>query len=505
MRSRVPFYVAVAALFLAGLSLVGARWFAYDVPLWPGENREIWEVEAQIQFRATGDPVLASLAIPQEAPGYIRLSEHTVSPGYGASVVEQQGRRVEWSVRKASGQQILYYKAQFLRSDTGPPPAPGEQLITAPLTRDEAYTTSAKQLLEEAYAKSASPLSLTREVLRRLTQEPLSDQAQMLLSQAGPAEVLVDLLAQADVPATIVRGLYLRDARRRQSLEQFVQVYDEGRPHLFNPRTGREGRPAELLLWERNGAPVLDVTGGENSSLSFSMIRQYQPAVAVSNSLQEGNQLLNFSIHSLPVEEQALFKNLLLIPIGALVVVLMRVFVGVKTAGTFMPVLIALAFMQTSLLVGVPLFVLLISVGLWIRSYLSRLNLLLVSRVSAVIIAVVGLIGVFSVMSFQMGLNAGLTVVFFPMIILAWTIERMSILWEEEGPHEVMVQTGGSLLTAVIAFLIMDSTLVKHLAFNFMGVQLVILSIVLLAGSYTGYRLLELRRFADMEDEPYVR
>ena len=81
----------------------------------------------------------------------------------------------------------------------------------------------------------------------------------------------------------------------------------------------------------------------------------------------------------------------------------------------------------------------------------------------------------------------------------------MSILWEEEGPHEVMVQTGGSLLTAVIAFLIMDSTLVKHLAFNFMGVQLVILSIVLLAGSYTGYRLLELRRFADMEDEPYVR
>ena len=39
-----------------------------------------------------------------------------------------------------------------------------------------------------------------------------------------------------------------------------------------------------------------------------------------------------------------------------------------------------------------------------------------------------------------------LTVTFFPMIILAWTIERMSIVWEEDGPYEVVVQAGGSLL-----------------------------------------------------------
>ena len=81
------------------------------------------------------------------------------------------------------------------------------------------------------------------------------------------------------------------------------------------------------------------------------------------------------------------------------------------------------------------------------------------------------------------------------MVILAWTVERMSILWEEEGPREVMIQGGGSLLTAVVAFFAMQSELMRHLTFNFMGIQLVILALVLLLGSYTGYRLSELKRF----------
>ncbi len=68
-----------------------------------------------------------------------------------------------------------------------------------------------------------------------------------------------------------------------------------------------------------------------------------------------------------------------------------------------------------------------------------------------------------------MGLSAGLTVTFFPMIILAWTIERMSILWEEEGPKQVLIQGGGSLLTAVLAFLAMNNPWVRHITFNFLG------------------------------------
>jgi hypothetical protein len=181
------------------------------------------------------------------------------------------------------------------------------------------------------------------------------------------------------------------------------------------------------------------------------------------------------------------------------------VLVGIKTSGTFMPVLIALAFIQTSLVTGLVGFLLIVAVGLVIRNYLSYLNLLLVARVSAVIITVIAIISIFSVIAFRLGLNAGLTITFFPMIILAWTIERMSILWEEEGPKEVLIQGGGSLMTAVVVYLAMNNPVVRHITFNFLGVQLILMALILLLGNYTGYRLLELRRFKPItDDEPGV-
>ena len=194
-----------------------------------------------------------------------------------------------------------------------------------------------------------------------------------------------------------------------------------------------------------------------------------------------------------------MFKLIMLLPIGALVVVFMRVGIGVKTSGTFMPVLIALAFLQTELLPGILSFIIVVSIGLLIRTYLSALNLLLVARIAVLVILVIGLISLFSIVSYRLGLIEGLTITFFPMIILAWTIERMSIVWEEEGPREVLVQGSGSLFVAVLAYLLMNQALTRHLVFNFPELHLVVLALIMLLGRYTGYRLSELWRFATMK------
>ncbi len=75
-----------------------------------------------------------------------------------------------------------------------------------------------------------------------------------------------------------------------------------------------------------------------------------------------GKSLL--SLYYLPIEEQSVFKLLLLLPIGALLVTFMRLIIGVRTSGTFMPVLILLAFLQISLLPGRAGFLLIVSLGL---------------------------------------------------------------------------------------------------------------------------------------------
>jgi hypothetical protein len=206
-------------------------------------------------------------------------------------------------------------------------------------------------------------------------------------------------------------------------------------------------------------------------------------------------------IHRLPVEEQSMFKLLLLLPLGAVVVVFMRVMIGLQTAGTFMPILVALAFLQTSLLPGLISFVSIVGIGLLLRSYLSRLNLLLVARIATLLVLVIFIISALSIIGYQMGYSTGMTITFFPMIIIAWTIERMSILWEEEGPHEVLIQGGGSLFVAIIAFLLMDMPLLKHLTFNFPEVNLILLAAILGMGQYTGYKLSELHRFRAMDED----
>ena len=158
--------------------------------------------------------------------------------------------------------------------------------------------------------------------------------------------------------------------------------------------------------------------------------------------------------------------------------------------------------MTSGLIIKLSLFLILVSVGLYIRSWLSYMNLLLVSRISAVIIVVILMMAATAIISYKMGLDRALTVTFFPTIILAWTIERMSILWEEEGVHEVLVQGGGSLLVAVLSYLLMSNRLVEHLTFNFPELILSLLGIILVLGRYTGYRLSELYRFRDLGKQP---
>ena len=110
-------------------------------------------------------------------------------------------------------------------------------------------------------------------------------------------------------------------------------------------------------------------------------------------------------------------------------------------------------------------------------------------------IVVVLLMLLISLMSHKLGMETGLSVALFPMVIIAMTIERMSVVWEERGATDAMRAGGGSLLIAMVAYIFMGMSWLEHLIVTFPELLLVLLAVVLLAGRYTGYRLLELSRF----------
>jgi len=502
MNRKFAFYALILIMVLSGITIAWLRHINTGIPLRPGEEKSVWLVEARVDFLALGGPVTASLGLPEKIPGFKLSTEQAASPGYGFSIfAEKNDRRGEWTRRTVIGEQSLYYTAQFVEIDEAAADDSIKPTQIKSVFWKDAQRTAVQQLLKRAKSTSSSPTSLTRELIKLLNTPGQDQNSALLLSgHDNQAELLGKLLNHAGISSRAVLGLYLEDARRRQRLTPMVEIFTDDGWLLFNPETGESGVPDNLLLWHRGGTALLDVTGGRNSRVSFSMIHQTVPAQQLA-AVQDSESIFSIiGVHHLPIEEQSMFKLLLLLPLGAAVVVFMRVIIGLQTAGTFMPILISLSFLQTSLLPGLIGFIGVVGFGLLIRSYLSRLNLLLVARIATLVVLVVFVISVLSILGYQLGYSTGMTITFFPMIIIAWTIERMSILWEEEGPHEVVIQGGGSLLVAIIAYLLMQTTAIKHLSFNFPELNLLLLAAILTMGQYTGYKLSELRRFRAMNE-----
>ena len=506
MSDRLQLAIVVVILTGLGLGLTLYKHFALGFPLLPGRVAEVWTAEAEINFDAEGKDVAISFATPQPSSTLEVLARYSAAAGYDF-VSEPAGDdpRALWKGADKSGRQTLYYQVVVFEGDGGKP-TPDTQAPSGPSQAnfEAVQQTAARGLIATIRKKESAPIPFTSQLIRELAApEPVSNARTLLgvTSDANSrAHLAADLVNLSGTPARIARGIALEDGRRREKLSDMVEIWTGARWQAFHPDTGDLGLPDRFLLWQRGGESLLDLVGGHGSRVTFSTLSEIRGTrgLAVLGGKEEHAALIDFSIYSLPINQQNVFKLLLLVPIGALVVVVMRSLVGLRTSGTFMPILIALAFKQTLLLSGLIMFVLVVGIGLVIRSYLSRLNLLLVPRISAVVIVVILLFAGVSIASFKLGIEAGLTITFFPMIIMAWTIERMSVLWEEDSPREALVQGAGSLAVAVLVYLAMSIRLVEYLAFSFPELLLVVLAVTLLLGHYTGYRLSELRRFAPM-------
>ncbi len=496
-------HIYILAAFLTALSL---GLFAYKsqvlgFPLKPEQETRIWNIEAAVRFESGPAAVKATLRIPSLTPGYSLLDEYFISRGFGLTTRNvPAGREAQWAVREASGTQTLYYRAVVYRDDTRlaedtTPPFP------TPPELDEPSRAALEGLIADVRRQSADVASFTTELLRRINEGERDPYASLFLKRGHTVADRVHLatifLAGAQVPARVAHGVTLQSAPGPVQPESMLEVHDGVQWLYFNPVTLQQGLPPNFLIWWRGDEPIAEIEGGSDLDVTLAVQENLLPSMVVAERRAErsGSHAVDFSLFALPIATQAVYSVLLLVPIGALMIVLLRNFIGVKTFGTFMPVLVALAFRETQLVWGVLLFAIIVSLGLLIRFYLEKLRLLLVPRLTCVLTVVVLLMAGISILSQRLGLQPGLSLALFPMVIIAMTIERMSIVWEERGASEAIQEGVGSLSVAAVAYLVMGLYWLQHLVFVFPELLLLVLAATLLAGRYTGYRLLELRRF----------
>lgn len=503
-----PLVILTVLLIAIGLSATLLKHRQLAIPLTPDSSADIWLVEAELHFEGKGRPAKISLALPEESPAISILEESYISRAYGLSVLADSSppRIATWTRRRAPDSlQSLYYRLdlhlkpgrEILHSQHGldVPDFPATPRYREPLA--SAISTT----LQQARSQSADVFSFASQLIKTLN-DPRNPNAKVIrnsTSEENWPNLLVEILAGARIPARVIFGLSLGSEFTNRSLEPWIEVHNEKQWQGFNSTNGQPGYPKNFFVWSYESATPFKAVGTREVSLNFSATRRSVSQIDLSNLHLQKNvdSWRGLSLNELPLEIQGIYSLLLMLPVGAVVVAFMRVIVGIPTFGTFMPILIALAFRETQILWGIILFLYVIGAGLLLRFALANLRLLLVPRLAGMLTIVILLMLIMTLLSSRLGLEQGLSISLFPMVIMTLTIERMSIVWDERGIGETLKETFGTLIVAVIGFGVMNNDHLMHLMHYFPELSLVVLALCLLLGAYSGYRLSELIRFKD--------
>lgn len=502
---RTPVIFWSAFFIFVGLAVFLHKTIQLDFPLSADQKTEAWTVQARLSFEANKRNVKAMLYIPDHTPGLSKLEEYFISGKFGLNTSESgDNKTANWAIRKAQGTQTLYYRTTVSKSANTAKWNAVPDYPAAP-NFAEPYATAIAKVIEDVRSQSADTYTFTYELISQLKSSDANENISLIRGLADSdqeiADLLIELLSIAHIPTRKLWVIALADAVTNAHPKVLIQAYNGDEWITFDPKDGSSGIPANHLVWKVGDDDFYKVENGKNVNLEFSVTKTYIEVlnVAKQNTKRSNSMLGHLTLFALPVQSQNTYSLLLMLPLGAMLVVFMRAFVGVQTFGTFMPILIAVAFRETQLLWGIILFTGIVFVGLLIRFYLEHLRLLLIPRLAVILVVVVTLMLIISFITSQLGVDRLLSVSLFPMVIMAMTIERMSISWEENGAQAALFQGLGSLIVACFGYLLMTNEHLSYLMFVFPELLFVILGICLMMGRYTGYRLNELYRFREMK------
>ena len=170
MTQRGPFLFLVALLLLAGVGTAAFRYQEYRIPLLPGAQQTVWQVEAHIEYFAPGGASQVFLTLPPQQSGFRVVRETYPSSGYGFDEPLAEQRRAHWSKRNAEGPQVLFYKLELVQDDDQK--IAGSPTVVQTMNWDEPYRTAATQLLDSVLPITVDGYTLAQQIIRSMNRVP---------------------------------------------------------------------------------------------------------------------------------------------------------------------------------------------------------------------------------------------------------------------------------------------------------------------------------------------
>ncbi|MBK2124582.1 UUP1 family membrane protein [Fangia hongkongensis] len=506
------FYTLFVILMITGVGITLYQHYKLGLDWQPDAQKAVWKFNAELDIAPTviGNTMRVNLFVPNlEAED--ALHESISAAGFGKIIMRSEDKQNKVAVLSKSEvksrQTILYDITVPSGAKFVEPPVPNlkkaKEKITHHYKAKERITllNAAKEIAE----KSSDEQTMIKHSIRFVNSGKSQNFWQLLIQQSPSNQqkvrVLGDILTTLNLPNTILHVVPYDSAEKLslRTLPTWIAVFYQSKWHIFDTKTDAliTNPDQKAFIWWLGNENFIKINGGDLRSSSFTATKQgisQERYLMLKNSALKQN-LYEFSLLNLPAQTQEIYKIILMVPVGVLIILFLRILIGVPTLGTFMPVLIALAFKDTSLVWGIILFSFVVLVGLSFRAYFEKLQLLVVPRLGMILTIVVILMALISIIMHKMELSQGLSITLFPMVILTMSIERLSIIWDEKSGTEAIKIAIGSLFAATVCYMFIFNEILEYWFFTFPGLLLIVMAIMLLIGRYRGYRLSELYRF----------
>jgi hypothetical protein len=499
-----PAVLLALALFLLTSGFLTYRivWLGY--PVFPTAPGQTWQLTIDARLKARQEELTLRLGLPSEYPGRMVVEERISSATLNASLLREGPNRWGiWSGPGGAEEEIVSYRAILHTRRHRPLKIKPPQLSEYPQALGSADQILVKRLAAR-WKRLAAParIRVVAATAAGKWGEPAPEDRDLSAWAAveerhGRLTAFLALLRAAGLPARAVEGLQLTESVTSTPL-RWVDAWDGQKWVSVRVENGEIYKDVVLLPLATDGLPTVRVLGGELGEIRWVVTRQVESKWRLHfERIRRSDRFLDrWSLFRLPADFQGTFRILLLVPVGAIMISLLRNVVGFPTFGIFMPVLMALAFRNTGLSYGLGIFAGVLLIGYGVRRFLDKLRLLLVPRMSVLLTLVIASFTVLALVGSKFGVREFMAVGLLPFVILTMVIERFFVLIEEAGIWEALRTAAGSAAVAVITYKIISWEPLQLTFFVYPELMAAVAGVQILLGRYTGYRLSEVFRFS---------
>lgn len=520
MRKNIILITALLIFFPVGMLIYKTQ--ALELSLLPQMVDDVWNFH--ITAKPKGDVRSFSFPIPKPGPGVKVTEERIRAKGVEVFIDSSSDSSVAtWSSRDLFSDRVTYsarvdlkplsYK-NIAKDYTEVYPKGLEKFLKLPklLPEDE----EAIKLLETAILEGTEDkTSLVRKIYYYVEEEIQRNTAIKTIHEtlnSGKGSPLIKaklfniMVRRKGVPSRIVVMVRMPDMKKKEDEKlRFTFANEVFLANKWIPIDTNRGffgeRPDDFMVIHRNYEEVDKYISKKNVVFSIhaerARINRYNKAEFKKEVVRTDSIFGKLSLYRLPIPLQNMFSTILLIPIGTLVLSLARNIIGIPTFGIFTPILLTLFFKETSLSFGLVFFLVVVAIGIGQRYLLDKFYLLAVPRLSIILTMIILLMIGYSFISNDLSATTN-HLSFFPIVIVATNIERLSVMIAEEGLVNTLKTLLGTLVIAVLGYMLYMIPALEIFMFTNPECLFTVMGFLVLIGKYKGYRISEFIRFRDL-------